>query len=476
MQPIYEVADRQVNIDTFAGKLIYPNGDYGRATYNGYPFQFMPRIGLAYQINNKLVFRAGYAYQSFMEGTGANLRTTLNPPFFIETNVTYDPRTPGSITQGFSDVPASNITLDMPRPAGVTAPQLQARAWDLNLRPQTTQQINATVEYQLFSSTSLSVGYVGQKGRHLVAPVEANQPLPGSGPFSTWTDLNTRRPLYNILPNVGNIARTESNSTMDYNSLQAVARRRFSAGLEFLAAYTFGKTLTDNLGYYGSTNTSGEGAYWQNAYDRRSNRGPAFFDTTHNFTIGGLWQLPYGHGQKFGSSAHPVVDAIFGGWSANYSLADHTGFPLTVRATDRTGQAVRGNVRANRYGPLQTGVTPVTVDNFFGLPADRTTLFCAAGVNNGSCAYGQPSDGSFGNSGIGTERGPSFFNLDFSIGKKFNVTERQYLDFRAEFFNALNHASWVPPSLNINSPATFGAITGQVQNPRNIQFGLKYYF
>ena len=95
MQPIYEVADRQVNINTFTGKLIYPNGDYGRATYNGYPYQFMPRIGLAYQINNKLVFRAGYAYQSFMEGTGANLRTTLNPPFFIETNVTYDPRTPG---------------------------------------------------------------------------------------------------------------------------------------------------------------------------------------------------------------------------------------------------------------------------------------------------------------------------------------------------------------------------------------------
>ena len=189
-----------------------------------------------------------------------------------------------------------------------------------------------------------------------------------------------------------------------------------------------------------------------------------------------MWQLPYGHGQKFGSSAHPVVDAIFGGWSANYSLADRTGFPLTVKATDRTGQAVRGNVRANRYGTLQTGVTPVTIDNFFGLPADRTTLFCAAGVNNGSCAYGQPADGSFGNSGIGTERGPSFFNLDFSIGKKFHVTERQYLDFRAEFFNALNHASWVPPSLNINSPATFGTITGQVQDPRNIQFGLKYYF
>jgi hypothetical protein len=263
---------------------------------------------------------------------------------------------------------------------------------------------------------------------------------------------------------------------MDYHSAQMTARRRYSGGLEFLASYTFGKTLTDNLGYYGSTNTSGEGAYWQNAYDRRSNRGPAFFDVRHNFTLGGLWALPYGKGLMFGNNANPVADAIFGGWSVNYVLSSRTGFPLTVRANDRTGQAVRGNVRANRYRQLQTDQSAQTVDNFFGLPADRTGLFCAAGVDDGRCAYGQPADGQFGSAGIGTERGPSFFNFDFSIGKKFHVTERQYLDFRAEFFNALNHVSWVPPGLNINNPATFGAIGGQVQDPRNIQFGLKYYF
>ena len=97
-----------------------------------------------------------------------------------------------------------------------------------------------------------------------------------------------------------------------------------------------------------------------------------------------------------------------------------------------------------------------SIDNFFGLPADRTSLFCAAGVDDGRCAYGQPADGQFGNSGIGTERGPSFFNLDFSVGKKFHINETNYFDFRAEFFNGLNHVSWVPPGLNINSPATFG--------------------
>jgi hypothetical protein len=149
---------------------------------------------------------------------------------------------------------------------------------------------------------------------------------------------------------------------------------------------------------------------------------------------------------------------------------------MTVFANDRTNQAVRGNVRANRYKELQVDESARTIDNFFGLPAARTGIFCAAGVNDGACAYGQPADGLFGSSGIGTERGPSYFNLDLSVGKKFNITERQYIDFRAEFFNALNHVSWVPPALNINSPATFGTITSQVQSPRNIQFGLKYYF
>ena len=263
---------------------------------------------------------------------------------------------------------------------------------------------------------------------------------------------------------------------MDYHSAQFTGRRRFTGGLEFLAAYTFGKTLTDNRGYYGSTNSSAEGAYWQNAYDRQSNRGPAFFDVRHSFTVGGVWALPYGHGQKFGSNSHAVVNAVLGGWSANYSLAARGGIPMTVFANDRTNQAVRGNVRANRYKELQVDESARTIDNFFGLPAARTGIFCAAGVNDGACAYGQPADGLFGSSGIGTERGPSYFNLDLSVGKKFNITERQYIDFRAEFFNALNHVSWVPPALNINSPATFGTITSQVQNPRNIQFGLKYYF
>ncbi len=478
MEPIHEVADRQINVNTFTGQLVRPGGEFGRALYNGYPHQYMPRIGFAWTpglLGNRLVLRGGYAYTSFMEGTGANLRLPLNPPFFIETDFSYDQRTPGTIRTGFSDVATANITLDMPRPAGTVVPQLQGRAWDLNLRPQTTQQINFTVEYQFDNSTSISAGYVTQKGTHLVAPVEANQPLPGTGPVSTWTNLNLRRPLINALPNLGNIARTESSATMDYHSLQISGRRRMAAGLEFLAAYTWGKTLTDNLGYYGSGFTSGEGAYWQNAYDRRSNRGPSFFDIRHNFTLGGTYALPFGKGKQM-QFASKAADLFLGGWNTSYTLAARTGVPLTVRALDRTFQAVRGNVRANAYRPLQIDESRRTVDNWLGLPDNRVGFFCAGGVDDGRCAYGQPGDGQFGTSGIGTERGPNFFNLDFSVGKQFSISERQYIDFRVEMFNLFNTVNFAPPGLNIGTPATFGAIGAQVNNPRNIQFGLKYYF
>lgn len=484
MQPIYEVADRQVNVDTFAGRVIAPgSGEFGRALYKGYPHQYMPRLGFAWtpgMFGNKLVVRGGYAYQSFMEGTGANLRLPLNPPLFVESDITYDIRQPSSITRGFSDVVTANVTLDGPRPPGVTTPQLQGRAWDLNLRPQTTSQYNFTLEYQLDNATSFSAGYVAQKGTHLVAPVEANQPLPGVGAPSTWAPLNDRRPLRNSLPNLGNIARTESSATMDYHSLQVTARRRMRGGLEFLAAYTYGKTLTDNLGYYGSALTQGEGAYWQNAYDRRSNRGPSFFDIRQNFTIGGLYEAPFGKNKKWNFGGSRAADLILGGWLLNYNTAIRSGLPITVRAQDSSNMAVRGNIRANAFRPFQVNESARNVDNWFGLPpvlADRQALFClTAGTDDGRCAYGNPGAGQFGTGGIGTERGPGFFNLDLALGKRFTVTERQFLEFRAEFFNALNTVSWAPPGFNLTNVASIGQIGSQVQNPRQIQFGLKYFF
>lgn len=323
-QPVYEVADRQVNINTATGQLLYAGKDgNSRALYDPYYKQFEPRVGFAWNPFSKVVFRMGYAMSSFMEGTGANLRLPLNPPFFLESNVNYDPRTPGDIRTGFSDISASGV-LNSPRTGA--APFFQGRAWDLHLRPQFTQQYNATLEYQLTTTTSVTAAYVGQLGTHLVVPHEANNPLPGVGPVSSWINSSDRRPLASVLPNVGNIALTEGSARMSYNALQISGRHRYSGGLELTGFYVWSKSIMENLGYYGCGAVNAEGAYWQDAYNRRGNRGPACFDAQHNISLGGLYELPFGTHRKFGSGWNKAVDAIAGGWSLNYSMNTHSGF------------------------------------------------------------------------------------------------------------------------------------------------------
>lgn len=471
-QPIYEVADRQANINTFTGEVLLAgkNGN-SRALYAPYYKQFEPRVGFAWNPTSKLVYRMGYAMSSFLEGTGANLRLPLNPPFFVETNINYDPRTPGNIGVGFSDAPNSG-TLTGPRTGA--NPFYQGRAWDLKLRPQFTQQYNAAIEYQFSNSTSITAAYVGQLGTHLVVPHEANNPLAGVGDPSTWAPANDRRPLAKSLPNVGNIALTEGSARMSYNSFQLSARRRLSGGLELTGFYVRSRSMMENFGYYGCGSVNGEGAYWQDAYNRLANRGPSCFDAANNFSFGGSYNLPFGKGQKFGSSWMRPVDLLLGGWNINFFENAHSGFPVTIFAASANtgGRTPRGNVRANAYRPYV--IPSQTVDQFFG-PVTAAS-FCAAGVDNGTCAFGIPAVGQLGNAGVGTMRAPSFFNFDSSIGKKFNVSEKNYFDFRVEMFNAFNHASWGPPGRDITNPGGFGQITGQVQNPRNIQFGLKYYF
>jgi hypothetical protein len=470
-QPIYEVADRQVNI-TPAGQLLYAgkNGN-SRALYNPYYKQFEPRIGIAWNPTQKLVFRTGYAISTFLEGTGANLRLPLNPPFFFESNVNYDPRIPGDIRVGFADTPSSG-TLDSPRVTA--APYFQGRAWEINLRPQFTQQYNATLEYQFTNSTSLTVAYVGQVGTHLIDPHEFNNPLPGVGPVANWAPADDRRPWATVLPNVGNTALTESEARMSYNALQVSGRHRLSGGLSLTGFYVWSKSIMDNLGYYGCANVSSDGAYWQDAYNRQANKGPACFDARQNGSIGGVWELPFGQKKKFGANWSKALDLVAGGWQVDYFLNAHSGFPVTANAgsANTGGRTPRGNVRANAYRPYV--ITSQTVDQFFG-PVTASN-FCAAGVDDGACAFGIPAAGTLGSAGVGTLRAPSFFNFDASIAKNFHMTESKYLMFRAEFFNALNHASWAPPGRDITSPTSFGQITGQVQNPRNIQLGLKFYF
>lgn len=461
--PVVEVADRQSNFIMYTGvqQFAGQNGN-SRALYNSYYKGFEPRIGFAWTpeaFKNKLVVRAGYGITQYMEGTGSNLRLPLNPPFFSEADVSYDTSTgAGSIAKGFTDVIVRNT------PSGLI------RVWDPNLRPQFTQQYNLTFEYQLYRNTSLSVGYVGHNATHLVAPTDFNQPLPGTGAASTWANFNTRRPLYSVLPLVTQISGTASWAVSRYNGLQVSARQRLTKGFEFLLSYTLSKTMTDNLGYYGSGGVNAQGAYSANQYNRRGyNYGPAFFDARHNFVWSGSYDLPVGNGRTFGSKMHPIANAIIGGWGINSIISYHSGFPITITTTDQSLQNPRGSARPDTIG------TPTLTSNPDCYIYNPLNGACA-GVT-GTVAYQQQALGTFGSTGVGTVRAPHYINADLGVGKKFTVMEHHKIEFRAEFFNFTNTPSFSPPDRTWTPTSkTFGQITGTVSPPRIIEFALKYAF
>lgn len=463
-QPVYEVNNQEANIDLRTGQELFAgkNGN-SRALYKSYWKQFEPRLGFAWTPNvlgDRFVIRGGYGITSYMEGTGANLRLPLNPPFFFESAVTFDARTPGSITTGFTDV----------QPLSTLSGQL--RAWNPDLRPAFIQQYNLTTEFQFSHTLSLTTGYVGQKGTHLVDPREYNQPLPGVGDPITWAPLQQRRPLFAVAPLITNISGTDSSSTMNYNGLQTSLRKRYSAGLDFVASYTFSKTMTDNLGYYGSGgSTASEGAYWQNAYNRHGDYGRAFFDSTHVFSLGGNYEIPVGRNRTFFKNMNRAADLVLGGWKVNSIVSIHSGFPMTINGRDSSNQIVRGSLRSNRYAAFDYHNS--NIDHWFG---DDVSICTTPGQFDGKCQYGNAAPGAFGNAGKGTEIGPGYKNLDFTVGKQFHITERQYFDFRLEMYNAFNHANFNTPARSLTNLTSFGVITSTIGNPRTMQAGLKFFF
>ncbi len=457
--PLVEKDNRQSNFDLTNGQQILAKDGslYDRALYHPYYKGFEPRLGVAWSASDRLVIRGGYGISQFMEGTGANLRLPLNPPFFFESAVSYDRTTgAGTIGTGFAELVPG------------TTPTGNVRAYDPNLRPQFTHQWNAFVEYRVTSSMSAQAGYVGHRANHLVAPVEGNQALPGQGDPTTWPSKTVRRPLYPYQPLITTIATTASRAHSQYDSLQASVRQRAWHGLEFLASYTFAKGYSNNRGYYGGGGVvASEGAYWQNTYDPDAEWGPAFHDIRHNFIFSANYELPWGKGRKWGSDWSGVTNAILGGWKLGGIFQARTGIPVTViDGRARSLQGERGFERPNCVGNWKPANQTVTADS--SAPADSRWI----DIN----AFEMAALGTFGNCPVGVARAPGYSNLDLALSKRFDVGGARYLELRAEAFNAFNHPNFGPPARDISAPNTFGLISTTVGTPRVIELAVKFYF
>jgi hypothetical protein len=515
-QPNYEVNNKMVNVNlayakgkpagtpinsmlAFAGQYNPTTGrTNSRALINSYFLGFMPRIGFAYSVMPKLVVRGGYGSTDELESTGSSLRMTQNVQF--QPAVTNNSTGPTGTTQGNTFQLSSGLVGTATAASGAGA---QYYAWDPNMRPAVIQQFNLNIQYQIGDHTSMQAGYVGQTGQHLAVPLWANQyttddTCAGLGSAAAIDSCyQTIEPYFALVGNPNSpdnpgsdvLKETVSRGISNYHSLQATLQHHQSKGLEFLVNYTFGKSLTNNPGYFGTDNYNDDDSYWQNIDNPRADYGPSTFDARQVVSGIMVYQLPFGRGRQFGSSWNRLTDEALGGWQFSTNVQLNSGYPLTMHqganCNNNCSQNLSGDYFefANHYGPLKIVHRGKGADGIFRwFGTDPSASACtshgtAPSAPNLACAYGRTSQ-DVGTTRVGTERGPGFQNYDLSLSKDFVTIREESLKARVDAFNAFNISSYGTPSSYIggNASTAWGVIGGTASGPRKIQLSLVYKF
>lgn len=385
--------------------------------------QFAPRIGFAYRPLEDLTVRAGYGiYYNQLDGNRESELLTV--PFLIrESGLQNNPTETGA--------PSATTATLLPKESKFSpVPFLLAHnPYDKGFGY--TQQWNLFVQKLLPAQFSFEVGYVGTKGTGLQTGRNLNAPLPGPG------TIQNRRPF----PDFGGITWNEQSASSIYHALQSKVERRFSKGFTLLGSFTWSKAI-DN------SSESAQGL--TNPFDASLDRGLSSFDVPFNFTLSSVYEFPFFRRD----SVNPVVRHILGGWVFTEILTLRSGLPFTpVWSGDVSNTGSGARPKRICSGRLDNP----TLNHWFD-----TSCFVA------------PDPFTFGNSGRNILRGDSYENLDLGLYRNFSFSENQRVQFRAEFFNVLNHPNFALPVGTINTPSAgrvFGSSPGRI-----IQFALKYNF
>jgi hypothetical protein len=392
--------------------------------------QFAPRFGFAWRPfnGNRTVIRGGYGiFYLLARGNSNASYQSYSLPFIYDDTKTNTTPIPTFTTESFFDSP---FALGTPRIVGM----------DFVLRSPYAQQWNFAVQRELLRNLTMDVAYVANKGTRLEQTFRENYVLPGPG------SVQPRRPF----PEFGNGDRFSNAASSNYHSLQVKVEKRYSAGLSFLTAYTWSK-LIDN------TNVDSQGTV-QDPRNFNLERAVGNFDATHRLVTSFGYELPFGAGQKFGSTLPGIARTLIGGWQIGGITQYQSGFPFTPTMGSPDPANVGGTYarRPNRIGSGE--IEDWTVERYFDITA-----------------FAVPAQFTIGNSGRNILRGPGIANWDLSLFKNTTINERYRLQFRWEVFNAFNTPQFLNPSNITDVGGPNGRITS-ARDPRLMQLAMKLYF
>lgn len=411
-----------------------------------YNLGFAPRLGIAYQLQTNTVLRAGYGWGYTPAGYGSIFGQGLeyNPPILNgQTIPQANPYTPDFNLLTGPPLPVNppiGSNGSYPLPDGIS---VYNWFWPLNAyRVPMAYFWNTTVQHEFSDGISFQVAYVGNVGRHLYANPNINQAVPGPG------DFDSRRPFFPQFGLEQGIYYTCNCETSNYNGLQ-VKLEKHRGNLDFTLNYTYGKAM-------GSSTFGGGG--FDNNYNWIGSYGPLGFNPIHALTFANVWRIPYGHGQRWGSSNGKTVDAILGGWSLDGITTLDSGRPFSPMVSNTASvnadfNGVRADIIGNPHASNQSAAQ----------------WFNVAAFTDPQQPYRD------GTAAADSLWGPALYVFNLALSKTWVITEGKTLEFRWENFNAFNIDNYGFPANTIDVSGA-GQITYTQVPMRQMQFGLHFRF
>jgi hypothetical protein len=462
--PQYERDNRMANFDLSTNSLVYAKDGslQSRSLVSAANKNWGPRLGLAYKVDDKTAIRAGYgiSYVLFLR-QGGDSYLAYNGPFVVNSQITQSPSQP--LCQANSTLTSCFRPTEMGYPDGFTSPAnfstLTTKTVYIqpNISFPYVQNWQLSVQRELAKDLLFDIAYVGNHSVGLWVNADLNQAVPNLAGQNL--PVKTRRPNKQFDYIDGNLRSGFAN----YNGLQVKLQKRYSNGFSLLNSFTYSKAIDNASGALEMGNGDQQSI---NLFNPDSSRGISGYDQPLNNTTSLVSDLPFGRGRRYASHMPFLADTVLGGWSVSGINTMTSGQPINLTYDASSAFiATDGSKNSAIYRPNVTGDPMMpkaqrTINQYFNpntvqVPTDVTHPYGNAGRNIG--------------------RSNAYFNLDLGIKKQFPLwKEGQYLQFRTEFFNALNKTNF-GAATGDRSSSSFGAITSTLP-ARQIQFALKIAF